>query len=59
MDRSEKTPPVQAVPDLMPDGKRFVALLLPSAANSVEQPTHVTFLLNFSDELGRRVPTGK
>ena len=56
---SEKTPPLPTSPDLMPDGKRFVALLPPSAANSVERPTHVTFLLNFSDELHRRTAAAR
>jgi serine/threonine-protein kinase len=55
---SEKAPQLPANPDLMPDGKRFVALLPPSAANSTERYNHVTFLLNFSDELRRRVPAG-
>jgi len=57
---SEKAPPlVGFAPDLMPDGKRFVVLLPPSAANPVERPTHVTFLLNFSDELRRRVSASR
>jgi hypothetical protein len=43
----------------MPDGKRFVALLPPSAASSVERFTHVTFLLNFSDELHRRTAAAR
>jgi serine/threonine-protein kinase len=40
--------------DLHPDGKRFAVALLPSGATSA----HLTFLLNFSDELRRRIPTG-
>ena len=43
------------VPDLMPDGKRFIAVLPSSAATSGEV-AHATFLLNFADELRRRVP---
>jgi hypothetical protein len=40
--------------DLAPDGKRFVVV----QAETAEQkgPTQVTFLLNFFDELRRRVP---
>ena len=42
--------------DLAPDGKRFAV----SQAEASEQKnaTHVTFLLNFFDELRRRVPAG-
>jgi Tol biopolymer transport system component len=43
--------------DLAPDGKRF-ALLQPEASEQ-KGPQHVTFLLNFFDELRRRVPAGK
>jgi hypothetical protein len=43
----------------MPDGKRFVVELAPSSANSAERQTHVTFLLNFTDELRRKVPASK
>ncbi|MBY0507479.1 MAG: protein kinase [Bryobacteraceae bacterium] len=41
--------------DLAPDGKRVAALV------PVETPqqSHVTFLLNFADELQRKVPAGK
>src|SRR5262249_39704081 len=39
---------------LMPDGKRFVALM----SGSTEPQPRVTFLLNFADELRRRVPGG-
>jgi len=45
-------------PELMPDGKRFIAVVAASEAPA-SRPTHVTFLLNFSNELHRRVPTGK
>ena len=41
--------------DIAPDGKRF-AVVQPEES---EGPTHVTFLLNFFDELRRRVPPGK
>ena len=39
--------------DLAPDGKRLAAIL-----QSDEPPTHLTFLLNFFDELRRRAPAG-
>ncbi len=39
--------------DLSPDGTRFVAV---ENAPDAGQPTHVTFLLNFFDELRRSVP---
>ena len=43
--------------DLAPDGKRLAAIL---ASDEVgREPVHLTFLLNFFDELRRRVPTGK
>jgi Tol biopolymer transport system component/predicted Ser/Thr protein kinase len=42
-----------SVYDLAPDGKRIAAILA-----SDEAPTHLTFLLNFSDELRRRAPAG-
>ena len=43
--------------DLAPDGKRIAALL--SEAPAGQAPTmHLTFLLNFFDELRRRVPAG-
>ena len=43
--------------DLAPDGKRFVILGRPVGAP--QKPTHLTFLLNFFDELRRRAPEGK
>jgi Tol biopolymer transport system component len=43
--------------DLAPDGKRLAAILASDQAGG--EPTHLTFLLNFFDELRRRVPTGK
>ena len=44
--------------DITPDGEHFVVLM--PAEGTVEQKAqnHVTFLLNFFDELRRRVPTG-
>ena len=42
--------------DLAPDGKRFAVLALPEAAPGEKGSVHVTMLLNFFDELRRRVP---
>jgi serine/threonine-protein kinase len=42
-------------PDLTPDGKRFV-VLLPDTPVENKPSTHVTFLLNFFDELRRKAP---
>jgi serine/threonine-protein kinase len=39
--------------DLAPDGKRIAAILAGD-----QGPTHLTFLLNFFDELRRRAPAG-
>jgi hypothetical protein len=46
--------------DLAPDGKRFAAVLNAGAgAGQDQRPTDsVTVLLNFFDELRRRVPAG-
>jgi len=45
--------------DLAPDGKRIAVVL--NADGTVDPPpiTHLTFLLNFFDELRRRVPASK
>jgi serine/threonine-protein kinase len=45
--------------DLAPDGKRLAAMLAGDDANDGKGPTHLTFLLNFFDELRRKVPVGK
>jgi hypothetical protein len=42
--------------DLAPDGKRFAALLAPNAMGEQKSDTQMIFLLNFFDELRRRVP---
>jgi hypothetical protein len=42
--------------DLAPDGKRFVMLALPEAASTEKGSVHVMMLLNFFDELKRRIP---
>jgi eukaryotic-like serine/threonine-protein kinase len=44
--------------DISTDGKRF-AVIMPVEPENVQQPqNHITFLMNFSDELRRRVPAG-
>lgn len=42
--------------DLAPDGKRFAVFVLPEAAPGAKSSVHVTILLNFFDELKRRIP---
>ena len=42
--------------DLAPDGKRFAVLALPEAVPGAKGSVHVTMLLNFFDELKRRIP---
>jgi hypothetical protein len=44
--------------DLAPDGKRLAAFVAYDA-NGEKPITHLTFLLNFFDELRRKVPVGK
>jgi hypothetical protein len=44
--------------DLAPDGKRLAAFVADDA-NGEKPPTHLTFLLNFFDELRRRPPATK
>jgi serine/threonine-protein kinase len=45
--------------DLAPDGKRFAIFPELKAPAEEKGKVHVTFLLNFFDELRRRVPVGK
>jgi len=45
--------------DLAPDGKRFAVFTLPETNAEDKGAAHVTFLLNFFDELRRKVPVGK
>lgn len=45
--------------DLAPDGKRVAVLTPVASAAAPAQEHHVVFLLNFFDELRRRVPVGK
>jgi eukaryotic-like serine/threonine-protein kinase len=44
--------------DLAPDGKHIVALMPTEVPDGEKAQHHVIFLLNFFDELRRRVPTG-
>jgi Tol biopolymer transport system component len=44
--------------DLAPDGKRFAVFPAPETARPEKGSVHVTFLLNFFDELWRGVPAG-
>jgi serine/threonine-protein kinase len=46
--------------DVTADGKRIVALMPAAEAKGTQEAqNHVVFLMNFFDELGRRVPAGK
>jgi hypothetical protein len=45
--------------DLAPDGKRIAALMPAETTEAQQTQSHVIFLLNFADELQRKVPTGK
>jgi serine/threonine-protein kinase len=47
--------------DLASDGKRFVVAIPPPAESlaAAKNSFHVTFLLNFFDEVRRRIPTRK
>ena len=49
------SPPVGTY-DLAPDGKRFAVVLNADGTAEPKPITHLTFLLNFFDELRRRVP---
>ena len=42
--------------DLAPDGKRVVMFPLPQESEGTKTSVHVTFLLNFFDELRRKMP---
>jgi serine/threonine-protein kinase len=44
--------------DLAPDGKQFVVFAIPEAAGGEKSSVHVTMLLNFFDEVRRRIPAG-
>jgi WD40-like Beta Propeller Repeat len=42
--------------DLAPDGKRFLVFSVPEAPSGEKGSVHVTMLLNFFDEVKRRIP---
>jgi serine/threonine-protein kinase len=44
---------------LAPDGKRFVVLLYPDGTSERRDSLHLTFLLNFGDELRRRIQSSR
>jgi Tol biopolymer transport system component len=52
-------PGVQWSLDLAPDGKRFAVFPRPDSTGEPKGSVHVAVLLNFFDELRRRVPAGK
>jgi serine/threonine-protein kinase len=45
--------------DLAPDGKRVAAVIPEGTAQAPQQEHEIVMLLNFADELRRRVPVGK
>ena len=45
--------------DLAPDGKRFVVLMPAEISEPRVTQSHVTLVVNFFDEVRRRVPAGK
>jgi hypothetical protein len=45
--------------DAAPDGKRFVVVPQVDSPSEAQRSVHVTFLLNFFDEVRRRIPAGK
>jgi eukaryotic-like serine/threonine-protein kinase len=45
--------------DLAPDGKRLAAILADDRAVGEKLPSHITFLVNFLDELRRGMPAGE
>jgi len=45
--------------DLAADGKRFAVLKYPGGTSGEETQTSLTFVLNFFDDLRRKVPSGK
>jgi serine/threonine-protein kinase len=44
---------------LAPDGKRFAVFPMPEGAEPEKGSVHVTFLLNFLDELRRKIPAAR
>jgi serine/threonine-protein kinase len=45
--------------DVAPDGKRILALMPSEAQKGERTPSHVTFMLNFADEIRRRLGGNK
>jgi serine/threonine-protein kinase len=45
--------------DISPDGKRIAALIAAESKGAQQAKSHVVFLVNFFDELRRRVPVGR
>ena len=45
--------------DLAPDGKHFVVFATGEAGDDRKISLHLTFLVNFFDELRRRMPAGR
>jgi serine/threonine-protein kinase len=45
--------------DLAPDGKRVAVVIREGSPQAPQQEHHIVVLLNFADELRRRVPAGK
>ena len=56
--RAIMAPIVGSICDLSPDGKRFAVAPYPDGTAGSKPFAHVTVLLNFFDELRRRVPAG-
>jgi len=52
------SPPIPTY-DAAADEKRFAVALYPDGTADEKPITHVTFLLNFFDELRRKVPSSK
>jgi hypothetical protein len=45
--------------DLAPEGKRVAVVIPEGSAQAPQQEHEIVMLLNFADELRRRVPAGK
>ena len=53
----DKLASIGGAPDLMPDGKHFIVVT--SGSEQTASNTHVSFLINFSDELQRRAAAAR
>lgn len=58
LDRDLAVDGARPVFDIAPDGKRFAVFPRPESEEK-QGNVHVTFLLNFFDELRRKVPVAK